>query len=92
MVALVAVLLVALVLGRRGVRVPGLVNLSHLKCGKCGVEFDYRWVPGTSFTSVRLGTSRYMRCPNCHRWSTFNVWKTRVDPRTHHCEIVVGPS
>ena len=70
----------------------GLTQVSHLKCKKCGVEFDYSWVPGASFTSFRLGKSRYMRCPKCHRWAVFNIFDTRVDPSNHHCELQVGPS
>jgi hypothetical protein len=43
----------------------------RLKCPKCGAVFDYEFVPGASFTAVRLGTSRYMRCPVCLRFSVF---------------------
>ena len=73
-------------------RLSGIVQLSHLKCTKCGTEFDYAWIPFVSFTSVRLGISRYLRCPVCTKWSVFNIWDTRVDPETHHCNIRVGPS
>ncbi len=79
-------------LGRRGANLRGLVQMSHLKCPECGVEFDYRWVPASSFTSFRLGRSRFLECPSCHKWSTFNIKDTRADPKTHHCELVVGPS
>jgi hypothetical protein len=30
---------------------------------KCGKQFDCKWLPGGSFTAVRLGKERYMRCP-----------------------------
>ena len=73
-------------------RSSGIVPLSHLKCNKCGTEFDYAWIPGVSFTSLRLLTFRYLRCPVCMKWSVFNIWNTRVDPKTHHCDIRVGPS
>lgn len=46
---------------------------SRLTCPKCGKTFDFNWVPGGSFTAIRLGQKRYMRCPNCHEWSTFNI-------------------
>ena len=56
---------------------------SRLTCPKCGQSFDYDWVPLASFSAVRLGTSRYLECPLCHKWSTFNIWDTRVvNPRT----------
>jgi hypothetical protein len=45
----------------------------HLKCPKCGGEFDYEFVPGASLTAIRLGTSRYMRCPLCHKFSVFSL-------------------
>ena len=71
---------------------PGILQLSHLKCKKCGTEFDYAWIPGVSFTSVRLGPSRWFRCPVCRKFSVFDIWDTRVDAKTHHCPIKVGPS
>jgi hypothetical protein len=74
------------------VQMPNIIQVSHLKCKKCGVGFDYAYLPGGSFTSIRLGNSRFMRCPNCKKWSVFNLTKTRVDPNTHHCELRVGPS
>lgn len=51
---------------------------SHLKCPKCGREFDYDYVPGASVTAVRLWNRRYMSCPLCHRWSVFKLTETRV--------------
>jgi hypothetical protein len=51
---------------------------SHLRCPKCEKEFDFDYVPGASFTALRLGKSRYMACPLCHRWSLFNLADTRV--------------
>jgi DNA-directed RNA polymerase subunit RPC12/RpoP len=71
---------------------PRIIQVAHLKCKKCGAEFDYAYLPGGSLTSIRLGKSRYMRCPNCKKWSLFNIVDTRVDPDTHHCELRVGPS
>lgn len=50
---------------------------STLTCPKCKSTFEYKWIPLTSFTSVRLGTSRYLQCPVCHEWSTFNITATR---------------
>ncbi|HEV2448975.1 MAG TPA: hypothetical protein VGU43_01020, partial [Thermoplasmata archaeon] len=56
----------------------GLVQRSHLRCPKCQQEFDYDWVPGASFTSVRLGKGRYMACPLCHQRSYFYIYDTMV--------------
>jgi hypothetical protein len=55
-----------------------LVWKSRLLCPKCGKEFIYEYVPGASFTAFRLGGSRYMACPLCHRWSIFNLRETRI--------------
>ena len=90
----VIVILIAVVLMQRSRKgtVHGPVMLSHLKCPKCNAEFDYAYLPGASFTSVRLGGSRLLQCPDCHKWSTFNLSSTRVDPKTHHCEKRIGPS
>jgi hypothetical protein len=73
-------------------RLSRIVQLSHLKCVKCGAEFDYAWIPGGSFTAVRLVNWRYFMCPVCKKWSFFDIWHTRVDPKTHHCDIRIGPS
>jgi hypothetical protein len=68
-----------------------LVQVSHLRCKKCGVEFDYKWVPTASFTTIRLGNRRLMRCPSCKKWSVFNVRDTRIDENGHECALTVGP-
>jgi hypothetical protein len=44
-----------------------------LNCPKCGGEFEHEFVPGVSFTATRLGSSRYLRCPLCHRFSVFSL-------------------
>ena len=68
-----------------------VVQLSHLKCGECGFEFDYQWVPAVSLTLIRLGKSRQIRCPKCENRSSFNLSEARVDPRSHRCSVKVGP-
>ena len=92
--ALITPLLVVLVVFvlTRWARRAGIGCVSHLKCEKCGTEFDYAWIPGISFTSVSLGPSRWFRCPVCRKFSVFDIWDTRVDAKTHHCPIKVGPS
>ena len=66
-----------LISGRRNRRTgaSGLVQASRLTCPKCHRSFDYEWIPGSALTAVRLGRSRYMRCPLCHAWSIFNIWE-----------------
>jgi hypothetical protein len=57
---------------------PGIVSRARLVCPKCQQTFDYDFVPGAALTAIRLGTSRYMACPLCHRWSTFNLSSTLI--------------
>ena len=98
--AVVTLLLIALIVGliifmrinRKGNKVISPTKLSHIVCPKCGLEFDYAWIPGASFTDVRLFNSRLFNCPGCGNCSKFNVYDTTVDPETHHCKVRVGPS
>jgi DNA-directed RNA polymerase subunit RPC12/RpoP len=46
---------------------------AHLKCARCGSPFDYEYVPGASFTGLRLAGRRYMRCPACHQFTIFDL-------------------
>ena len=46
---------------------------AQLRCPNCRQEFDYKFTPGISFTSVRLGKSCYMGCPLCGRWPVFDL-------------------
>jgi hypothetical protein len=76
--AIAVVFWVFILLRGRRVGTKGFVQRSRLTCPKCHKEFDYDWVPGGSVASVRLGMSRYMVCPLCHKWSVFNVYDTLV--------------
>ncbi len=52
---------------------------SDLTCPHCQRPFEYEWVPLVSFNTVRLGRERYMKCPLCNEWATFDIWSTRTD-------------
>ena len=54
----------------------------HLTCPKCGGQFDYEFVWGASLTAVRLGGSRYLRCPLCQKWALFRLLgpDTKIPP------------
>jgi len=60
----------------------GLAQETRLSCPRCRRAFDYRWVPGASLSSFRLGTRRLLRCPLCGAWSVFDVRSSRppADP------------
>jgi hypothetical protein len=62
----------------RSLGTPGIVSRVRLTCPKCHQTFDFDFIPGASISALRLGTSRYMACPLCHRWSTFDMNSTRV--------------
>ena len=55
---------------------------SKLSCPKCGKTFEYRWIPGGSVTALKDANKRYLRCPFCHEWSTFDVVSTRTDNKS----------
>jgi hypothetical protein len=81
--AIVVLVLIYAILAHRSNQkagVKGLVRTVRLTCPKCGRTFDFRLIPGVSFTSLRLGRRRYMSCPLCQRWSTFDVSGTIVAP------------
>ena len=65
-------------LRNRALGSPGLVSRVRLVCPKCRQTFDYDFVPGAALKAVRLGTSRYMACPWCRKWSTFDMTAHRV--------------
>jgi len=80
-VAVIAILVIFYlrVLGRgRRLGTPGVVQRSHLRCPKCQREFDFDFIPGASFSAVRLGKERYMACPLCGKWSRFNLSDTMI--------------
>ena len=49
-----------------------------LTCPHCHREFDYDWYPGASLSAVRLGDRRYLKCPLCGKWGTFDIYHTIV--------------
>ncbi len=62
----------------RALGTPGIVSRARLVCPKCHRTFEYDFVPGGAVTAIRLGRSRYMACPLCRRWSTFDLSTNRV--------------
>jgi len=54
----------------------------HLTCPKCATGFDFEFIPGASLTGLRLGSSRYMRCPICRRFSVFPMHPAEASPPT----------
>ena len=48
----------------------------HLKCPKCGYEFDYYYSVSYSLTSLKISQFFWAKCPNCGRTS---LYQTHVD-------------
>ncbi len=78
LIVLLVVFYVWVYLRNKSMGRAGMVSRSRLHCPKCGETFDYDYIPGASVTALRLGTGRYMACPLCHKWSTFELHATQV--------------
>ncbi len=63
------VVLVAVV-GARAGRRRGYSGMGGDQIARCsqGHLFTTLWIPGASFKAVRLGHTRYQRCPVCEKW------------------------
>ena len=48
----------------------------HLKCPKCGHEFDYYYSVSYSLTSLKISQFFRAKCPNCGRTS---IYQTHID-------------
>ena len=49
------------------------METTPLTCPDCAFRFNYRYLPGASFTAVRLGTGRAFRCPRCGERELFQL-------------------
>jgi len=68
----------------------GMGGDTVVRCSQ-GHLFTTLWVPGASLKAVRLGSTRYQRCPVCQKWRMVvpvpDSELTEVDRRTaaeHH--------
>jgi C4-type Zn-finger protein len=51
---------------------------SRLTCPNCRKTFNFHWIPGATITSIINRNYRTLKCPYCHRKSTFDIAATRV--------------
>jgi hypothetical protein len=65
---IVVVVLIAKVVWSKGRGRPMLSGRITVRCSK-GHVFTTLWSPLGSFTSIRLGSSRYQRCPVGNHWA-----------------------
>lgn len=43
------------------------------QCYKCNYRFNYEYIMGVSYHSIRLGHKRIFRCPNCKTLQKFDL-------------------
>ena len=49
------------------------METTPLTCPNCGFRFNYRYLPGASFTAVRMSAGRAFRCPKCGNRAFFQL-------------------
>ncbi|MEM0157821.1 MAG: hypothetical protein QXN26_07185 [Thermoplasmataceae archaeon] len=62
----------------------------HLKCPKCGHEFDYYYSVSYSLTSLKISQFFRAKCPNCGRVS---LYQTHIDikrPRLYRAGMIAS--
>jgi len=55
------------------------MTISVTECPGCHYRFNYEFIPGGSFYSIRLGTRRIFKCPNCKELHKFPVMRFGSD-------------
>ena len=56
------------------------MTTSIVECPHCHYRFNYEFIPSASFYSIRLGTQRIFKCPQCKELHKFNVTHFGTDP------------
>jgi len=56
------------------------MTTSIVECLHCHYRFNYEFIPGASFHSIRLGPKRLFKCPNCKDIHTFTIDHFGTDP------------
>jgi len=56
------------------------LTTSIVECPHCHYKFNYEFIPSASFYSIRLGTQRIFKCPQCKDLHAFNVTHFGMDP------------
>jgi hypothetical protein len=59
------------------------MTTSIVECPHCHYTFNYEFIPGASFHSIRLGTQRLFRCPHCHELHRFTVTHFSTNSALH---------
>ena len=56
------------------------LTTSIVECPHCHYRFNYEFIPSASFYSIRLGTNRIFKCPNCKELHNFKITHFGTDP------------
>lgn len=56
------------------------MDVASLHCAHCGYHFNLEYVPGVSFSALRLGVGRSFKCPKCRTRGLFDLSVSRRDP------------
>ena len=56
------------------------MTVSITESPSCHYRFNYEWIPGASFHSIRLGPKRIFKCPKCRELHKFPVMHFGSDP------------
>lgn len=56
------------------------MTVSITECPGCHYKFNYEFILGGSFHSIRLGTKRIFRCPKCRELHKFSITNFGSDP------------
>lgn len=56
------------------------MTTSIVECPHCHYRFNYEFIPGASFTSIRLGPVRILKCPHCKELHNFKISHFGSDP------------
>jgi hypothetical protein len=57
-----------------------ILTTSIVECPHCNYRFNYEFIPGASFGSIRLGPIRIFKCPNCKELHNFKITHFGTDP------------
>lgn len=49
------------------------MTTSIVECPHCYYRFNYEFIPSASFYSIRLGTNRIFKCPQCKELHVFKI-------------------
>lgn len=62
----------------------------HLKCPKCGHEFDYYFNVAYPLTSLNISQYFRAQCPSCHRYSIYHTGIQIRNPAAYRTMMIIS--